>query len=81
MSRYVFLSVVALGVLCLSVSSALAHDGDTGDPRFKVYTDNTAGAHNPFRIAAYPTPVPEPAAASILVLGGGAMLIWARRRR
>jgi hypothetical protein len=50
-----------------------------GTVSFGVYTDNTAGDHNPFGVMYWPTPVPEPAAISMLVLGCGALL--ARRRR
>lgn len=59
--------------------------GDAVEPEetvsFGVYTDNTAGDHNPFGVMYWPTPVPEPAAISMLVLGCGALVARRRRRR
>ena len=45
---------------------------------FSVYTDNTTEEVPFFGWCIYPTPVPEPASLSLLVLGG---LLVARRRR
>jgi hypothetical protein len=41
----------------------------------KVYTDNTYSRCSSFRICAYPTPVPEPAALGLLALGTGLYLL------